>query len=142
MSYIIVAVLSMVFLFLAGIHFYWGFGGTWGGDAVIPTNPAGDKMLHPGMRSCLVVFFAFIFATWLLWQYIGWLPFWIPAQWVQYGVVAMAVVFLLRATGDFKYVGFFKKIRSTKFARMDTKLFSPLCFLIAVLLLLVLVLER
>jgi catechol 2,3-dioxygenase-like lactoylglutathione lyase family enzyme len=36
-------------------------------------------------------------------------------------------VFLLRAVGDFRLVGFFKRVRGTPFARWDTRLFSPLC---------------
>ena len=31
-----------------------------------------------------------------------------------------AVVFLARAVGDFRYVGFFKRVRGTRFARLDT----------------------
>ena len=36
-----------------------------------------------------------------------------------------------RAIGDFKYVGFFKRVRGSKFARMDTLVYSPLCLLLA-----------
>jgi hypothetical protein len=39
----------------------------------------------------------------------------------------------LRAIGDFNYVGFFKKIKHTKFGKNDTKYFSPLCLTIGVL---------
>lgn len=142
MTYLIVTILSVIFLFLGGIHCYWAFGGKWGGEAVIPTDPGGRKMLHPGMGACLVVFLVFMFATWLLWQYAGWVPSRVPENWVHYAVIAMMIAFFLRASGDFKYVGFFKKIRTTKFARMDTKLFSPLCLLIAVLLLVLLAFGR
>jgi hypothetical protein len=33
--------------------------------------------------------------------------------------------------GEFNYVGFFKKVKDTEFAKWDTKLFSPLCLLIS-----------
>jgi hypothetical protein len=39
----------------------------------------------------------------------------------------MGLVFLVRAVGEFKLVGFFKRVRGTSFARWDTWLFSPLC---------------
>jgi hypothetical protein len=45
---------------------------------------------------------------------------------------ALAVGLLGRAIGEFKYVGFFKRVRGTKFARLDTLLYSPLCLLLAV----------
>jgi hypothetical protein len=40
----------------------------------------------------------------------------------------------LRAIGDFRYVGFFKRIRDSKFARLDTLAYSPLCAALAVLI--------
>jgi hypothetical protein len=44
----------------------------------------------------------------------------------------IAALFLLRAIGDFKYVGFFKSVSQTDFARLDSLLFTPLCLLIAI----------
>jgi hypothetical protein len=37
-----------------------------------------------------------------------------------------------RAIGEFKYLGFFKRVTGSKFARLDTLLYSPLCLLLAV----------
>ena len=45
----------------------------------------------------------------------------------------MAMIFVLRTLGDFRYVGFTKRIRNTSFAEWDTKLYSPLCLLMALL---------
>jgi len=44
----------------------------------------------------------------------------------------IAVVFLIRAMGDFKYVGFFKKVRNTRFAKLDMNFYSPLCVAVSV----------
>jgi hypothetical protein len=44
----------------------------------------------------------------------------------------LALVLLLRAVGDFHYVGFFKRIRNTRFAKMDTLIYTPLCLALAV----------
>lgn len=52
------------------------------------------------------------------------------ASWV------IPIIFLFRAMGDFKYVGFFKKVTSTSFAKRDSSYYSPLCLgigLIAIL---------
>ncbi|MES2017381.1 MAG: DUF3995 domain-containing protein [Pseudomonadota bacterium] len=40
---------------------------------------------------------------------------------------ALAAGLLARAIGDFKYVGLFKRVRGSKFATLDSWLYSPLC---------------
>ncbi|MBX3325917.1 MAG: DUF3995 domain-containing protein [Nitrospira sp.] len=45
---------------------------------------------------------------------------------------ALAVILLLRAIGDFRLVGFWKRIRKTRFARLDTAVSSPLCLVLAI----------
>lgn len=42
-------------------------------------------------------------------------------------IPCVADAMLLRAVGHFRLVGFFKKITGSRFARLDTMLFSPLC---------------
>jgi hypothetical protein len=44
--------------------------------------------------------------------------------------VARGSVFVLRAIGEFRLVGFFKSVRGTPFAHWDTWLYSPLSLLI------------
>jgi len=46
------------------------------------------------------------------------------------------LVFLQRAIGDFKYMGFFKKIKHSNFSRLDSMVSSPLCLLIGIVMLL------
>jgi hypothetical protein len=58
----------------------------------------------------------------------------------KYGLWILMTLFILRAIGDFKYMGFFKKIKNTKFGQNDTKYFAPLCLIIGILTLLVAVL--
>jgi hypothetical protein len=43
----------------------------------------------------------------------------------------LAAGLLARTVGDFKYVGLFKRVRGTPFARLDTLLYSPLCLLLS-----------
>ncbi len=45
----------------------------------------------------------------------------------------IASIFIIRAIGEFNYVGFFKKIKYTQFGRNDTKYYSPLCLIIGIL---------
>ena len=36
-------------------------------------------------------------------------------------------MFAARAIGERRYVGFFKRVRTTEFAWWDTRVYSPLC---------------
>ena len=45
--------------------------------------------------------------------------------------LALALGLLARAIGEFRYVGFFKRVRGSRFARLDTWVYSPLCLLLA-----------
>jgi hypothetical protein len=44
---------------------------------------------------------------------------------------ALAAGLLARAIGEFKYVGFFKQVRGSRFATLDTLVYSPVCLLLA-----------
>lgn len=57
----------------------------------------------------------------------------IPLFVSKYGLGIIAAIFLIRAIGEFKYVGFFKKVKHTKFWQSDTRYYSPLCLGIGVL---------
>jgi hypothetical protein len=50
------------------------------------------------------------------------------------GAWVLVVLFALRAVGDFRYVGFFKRVRGTPFGRRDTIAYSPLCAILALLI--------
>ncbi len=66
----------------------------------------------------------------------GFILFNIPLWLDNYGLWIIAGIFILRAIGEFNYVGFFKKIKQTKFGQNDTKYYSPLCLTIGILTLL------
>jgi hypothetical protein len=56
----------------------------------------------------------------------------VPNFVTKYGYWIIPSIFILRAIGDFKYVGFFKKIKDTEFAKADSKWFIPLCLTIGI----------
>lgn len=43
----------------------------------------------------------------------------------------ISLIFALRSIGDFRYIGFFKRRRNSKFARLDSTIYSPLCVFLA-----------
>ena len=69
-------------------------------------------------------------AALLVAQCAGIFPGPIPPGLVRIGCWGVSAALLLRAVGEFRYVGFFKRIRGTAFARMDTLLYSPLALLL------------
>lgn len=112
-------------LVIAGLHVYWAFGGRWGGEAALPRKADGTLLFKPGVAGCLVVALSLAaiagvcavtmrlppvglsVATWIFW--------------------VMTAVFALRVLGGFQYVGLFRKVRTTDFAAMDAKVYTPLC---------------
>jgi hypothetical protein len=40
-------------------------------------------------------------------------------------------VLALRAIGEFRYVGLFKRVRESRFAALDTRVYTPLCVALA-----------
>ena len=132
MKILVGSILFIVFLFLACIHFYWGLGGKWGTDATIPTKEDNKKLMNPGLFECFIVAFGLLgFGIFSLIK-AGVIVIRLPGWLLNYGLWIIAAIFLLRAIGEFKYVGFFKKVNTTKFGERDTKYYSPLCLFIAV----------
>jgi hypothetical protein len=133
MSIFIACLLGLIFLLLSVIHIYWAFGGNWGLQAAIPTNENNKKVMNPKLVACIlvaIILFALALVMFTVVK-ILYIPF--PTWVLKFGTYVIAIVFLLRAVGDFKYVGFFKKIKVTQFAKYDTKYFSPLCVVISIL---------
>ena len=120
-------------LFLVGaLHFYWVVGGQWAIDVVVPTKPIGEKVLSPSVLSCVIVgsglwLMSFVHVANARFIFVN-----IDLPILRYATLAMGVIFLIRFIGDFKWVGIFKKIKGTLFAKNDTLFYAPLCLLLSV----------
>lgn len=125
--------LTCIFFLLSAIHFNWVFGGTFGFDVSIPTKETGERVLNPKkIDSAIVALGLLAFGLFYLLNS-NLINYELPSWIIRYASWMIPVIFLLRALGDFKYVGFFKKVRSTPFGKFDTKFFSPLCLVIGFL---------
>lgn len=132
MLLIILIVLTIIFLIISLFHLYWAFGGTVGKTESVPVTEKGTLLFEPGFMPCLVVGLGFLFLIFLL--YLPSLD--LVSDTISSGILWLVmVVFLLRVIGDFNYVGLFKKVKNTTFSRNDNRYFVPLCFLIALLIL-------
>lgn len=132
---------TSIFILLSFLHVYWAMGGKRGMSAVLPSLEEGHAVFTPGPLITLVVaaamgIFAFITIGNLdiFRQYINLTIF-------KYATLAIGLIFTLRAIGDFKYMGFFKKATGTLFAKNDTRYYSPLCIIIAVFSFLIFLLD-
>jgi hypothetical protein len=129
----VAVILFLVFLFLASMHIYWALGGRWGGEAVIPAKEDATKVFTPGPLPTLIVAAGLLVAGFLVLITARLIDVRLPRFIDRYALWFIAGVFMIRAIGDFKYVGFFKKITKTKFAQNDSRFYSPLCVVIAIL---------
>lgn len=123
--------LGVVLAILSLFHLFWAAGGQFGGKAAVPVVN-GERLFNPSAFGTIFVAAALLLAMLVVLGRIGiWganLPTWV----FRLGVLGISFLFLLRAIGDFRYLGFFKSVSETDFARWDTWLFSPLCLFIAV----------
>lgn len=134
--HVVAFLLSLIFIGISLIHFYWVFGGKWGLNAALPTKDAESDPTNPGVVLTLVVALGLLKFGLFVGAFGGLFPNLlavIPAFFTKYGMWIISVLFFIRAIGDFNYIGFFKKNRHTKFAKLDSKFFSPLCLFIAIL---------
>ena len=129
--------LAAIFAALAALHLYWAAGGQRGGNVTIPTIPnktGGERRaFNPSPFATVLVAVALLLAMLTILGQLGWWGAALPQWLFRWATRGLAVVFLLRAVGEFRLVGFFKQVRDTPFAYWDTRLYSPLCLAIALI---------
>jgi Protein of unknown function (DUF3995) len=117
---------TIIFLIISGFHFYWAFGGKFGSQAVIP-QMEGKMAFQPPVLATIFVALAMLIGA-----YLSWIPYGKTDNKILiYGNLAIGIVFLIRAIGDFKYVGFFKKVKGSLFTENDSRYYSPLCLVVS-----------
>ncbi len=127
----------LIFFLLALIHFYWAFGGKSWYEAVLPTSSNGLHRMNPSKLSAFIIAFGLLLFAIITIGNLGLFRRYINTFFFQVGSLIIAVVFFLRSMGDFKFFGFFKTIKATRFGVADTQFFTPLCLCICLLSLLI-----
>jgi hypothetical protein len=128
---VIALLISIIFIFLSGLHVYWGLFGIKNPSRVLPSNEKDELLMRPGRVGSILVglilaFFGFIYLNSVL-EFLNWKGL----TYISWGI---GTLFLARTIGDFRYVGFFKTVKNTNFAGMDSKFYSPLTLFIAALI--------
>jgi hypothetical protein len=116
---------------LSGLHVYWAFGGHRGQKAAIP-ELEGRPLFRPGVGGTLAVALLLAVAGMLVLERAAVGPGIVPPTVSLWGTRGVAAALIGRAVGDFNYVGFFKRRKATVFARLDTRLYSPLALALGV----------
>jgi hypothetical protein len=126
-------ILLLIFTFLSLIHVYWVFGGKWGVKQAIPTKESGEHSLSPPPIATIIVAAGLmVFALFYLLKS-GLIELEVTGWIFTIGYWFIPSIFILRAIGDFNYVGIFKKIKQTTFGKADSKIFIPLCLSIGIM---------
>lgn len=122
-SIVVASILSLV----AAIHYYWAFGGLYGIHSAAPKLEGKSEFRPPKLLTFIVACLITGLAALAILLEVPDYPF---KEIVPYVGYLVSLVFIVRAIGDFKYLGFFKKVYNSSFAKKDTVYFSPLCFIL------------
>jgi hypothetical protein len=122
---------TLIFAALAVLHIYWATGGKQYLAAALPQFDSGEKVFMPGAGITWVVALGLLGFAGATVSALPSLQGFLPNTVVFWLNLIIGGIFLLRAIGDFKYVGFSKTIRNTHFARQDLRYYSPLCSIVA-----------
>ena len=125
LAFLVAAILAVVAL----IHVYWALGGVYGIASAAPVPEGGGEFKPPKLLTFLIACLLAGLAVLALMLVYPNLPL---AGFAPYFGFFVALVFVVRAIGDFKYVGFFKSVKNSDFARKDSRYFSPLCLFLGV----------
>lgn len=132
MTLLLARSLVAVFAAISLIHLYWALGGRWAALAVVPQVPVqqGGSLrpaFNPSGWLTLLVALALLLIAALVSLRVGLLAPPVTHQALQWLISAIALLMFARAIGESNLVGFFKEVKDSTFARLDTWVYSPLC---------------
>jgi uncharacterized protein (DUF2062 family) len=133
----LIALLLVANLWVLGmLHVYWALGPKRAATATVPQID-GRPAFSPSRLGTLAVAIALFIAATLVAIAGRLLADPLPPPLVRVLTFALGAVLVARSIGDFRLVGFFKRAHASRFARLDTWVYSPLCLLLGLAVLLV-----
>jgi hypothetical protein len=130
-----------IIAFGAGFHLNWSMGGRLGYSVSLPQRPDGVPVLNhrigwwrpaaAGVAAALILLGLLALAA------EGHIALPLPPPMVRLALGLAGGGLIARATVPTPWTGFFKRIRTTRWARYDTWLYSPLILLLGLALLLI-----
>ena len=122
---------SVVFVALALWHFRMALFRSTDASGAVP-SVEGKPLFIPSAKATAGVGLVLLLFACLVAATGGLVHLGVPSRLLTWGSFALALGLLARAIGDFKYVGFLKRVRGSRFARLDTLVYSPLCLLLSI----------
>lgn len=129
MAHLVALRLSGILSLLGLVHIYWALGGRSASAAAVP-ELAGRPAFKPSRSATLAVAIALFGAAALVATAGRLLADPVPPPIVRILTFGLGAVFLARSIGDFRLVGFFKRVRGSRFAQLDTSVYTPLCLIL------------
>lgn len=100
-------------------------------DKAVPVTKEGKNAINPGPFACIMVGLALMFTALFYLVKVSAMANHVPGALRKYFGKFVALIFFLRAMGDFKYCGLSKRVKGTEFAKWDSILFTPICLKIS-----------
>lgn len=122
---------ASVLLAISLLHLYWAVKKQGAPGIGVPSHADGSPVFVPSRTATVAVSLLLALAAFLLLERSGLGPGLLPPAWRALGTGGLALVLLIRGIGDFRFVGLFKRERSTAFARIDTWLYTPLVLVLS-----------
>lgn len=133
MTFVLAQWLVTVFAVISLVHVYWALGGQWAAVAAVPQVPVEGLVatLRPAFKPSgwltLLVAAVLLAIAALVCLRVGWGVAPVHHKALQWVISVIALLMFARAIGDSHLVGFFKEVKGSRFARLDTWGYSPLC---------------
>ena len=127
-----------ILAFAASFHLHWALGGRVGFGVSLPQRADGTPVMAHRLAwwrpAAGAVALGLMALGLLLIAFDGHLPLPVPRSLARAALIAAGAAFVARALVPNRYVGLFKSLRTTRWARFDTRLYSPLFLLLGLLL--------
>jgi hypothetical protein len=131
MNIVLGLIVTITFVALALWHFGMALSPVGSMSGAVPSE-SGKPLFAPSAGATLAVGVVLLVFSALVAATSGLIDVGLPARVLSWSSYVLALGLAARAVGEFRYVGFFKRVRGSRFARLDTLLYSPLCLLLAV----------
>lgn len=130
MNSVVALMVCAVFVALALWHFRMALSPASAASGALPSVD-GKPLFTPSRTATLSVGIVLLLFAGLVAATSGIIIVGLPRDLLRWLSFALALGLFARAVGEFKYVGLFKRMRGSKFATLDTFVYSPLCLLLS-----------
>lgn len=135
----VLALSLAIIAFAAAFHSYWALGGQLGLSVSLPQRPDGGPVMAQRFSwwrpAAAGVAFSLLVLVGLLLNRAELLTAPLPRGLVRVALLIAGAAFVARSLVPNRYVGVFKSLRTTRWAKYDTRLYSPLFLLLGLLIL-------